>query len=54
MLLLVSIIVPFRLAFFATDDTDWIIIYAVIDLNFVIDMIFTFFAATIDVKTQVV
>ena len=54
LLLLVSIIVPFRLAFFPEDDTTWVIIYVVIDSQFLVDMILTFFTALVDMETQAV
>ena len=54
LLLLVSVIVPFRLAFYKTDDTSWLIAYSVIDSFFLFDMVLTFFQATINPKTQVV
>lgn len=48
LLLIVSILVPFRLAYFPTEDKKWVIIYTSIDSFFLIDIIITFFAATID------
>ena len=52
LLLLVSIVVPFRLAFYEKDSPDWVIIYLVIDFQFLVDMILTFFTALTDSKTQ--
>ena len=48
LLLIVSIVVPFRLAFYPEESQKWIIIYLAIDSQFLIDMILTFFTATID------
>ena len=53
-LLLVSILVPFRLAFYATDSITWLIAYSVIDTFFLFDIVFTFFTATLDPKTNIV
>lgn len=47
LLLVVSIIVPFRLAFFPNEDRDWVIIYLAIDSQFLIDMVLTFFTAIV-------
>lgn len=47
LLLVVSIIVPFRLAFYPTEDQDWVIIYLAIDSQFLIDMVLTFFTGII-------
>ena len=52
LLLLVSIIVPFRLAFSPTDGFDWVVTYSAIDSFFFIDMILTFFTAVVDHKSQ--
>ena len=52
LLLAISIVVPFRLAFSPDEDTDWIIAYSVIDSQFLIDMILTFFTATVNHDTQ--
>ena len=54
LLLAVSLIVPYRLAFDPVDSTGWLIVYYSIDSCFVIDMLFTFLTATIDTNTQVV
>ena len=54
LLLIVSLLVPYRLAFGPEDNTGWLVVYYGIDACFVIDMIFTFLTATIDPKTQVV
>jgi hypothetical protein len=51
LLLVVSVIVPFRLAFYPDNDVDWIMIYLGLDFFFFIDMIFTFFTATVDMET---
>lgn len=51
LLLLVSVIVPFRLAF-KEDNNLWLTIYTVIDSFFFFDLIATFFTAMIDPKTQ--
>ena len=51
LLLAVSLIVPYRLAFDPIDSTGWLIVYYSIDSCFVIDMIFTFLTATIDTNT---
>ena len=48
LLLFVSILVPFRLAFFPADDKTWVLTYSIIDLFFLIDIVLTFFTATID------
>ena len=54
LLLAVSLIVPYRLAFDPVDSFGWLVVYYSIDICFVIDMVFTFLTATIDPKTQVV
>ena len=51
LLLIVSILVPYRLAFFATEDSTWRYIYLIIDACFLVDMILTFFTALLDPKT---
>ena len=48
LLLIVSLLVPYRLAFDPEDSTGWLIVYYGIDSCFAIDMIFTFLTATID------
>lgn len=53
-LLLVSILVPFRLAYYPEDDDAWMIIYGVIDTFFLIDIVVTFFTATLDQRSNVV
>lgn len=47
-LLLVSILVPFRLAYYPTEDKTWEITYLIMDSFFLVDIIVTFFSATID------
>ena len=54
LLLVVSILVPYRLAFYPKDSQDWLIVYSVIDSCFLIDMILTFFTATVDPANQMV
>lgn len=54
LLLVVSIIVPFRLAFYKEEDEQWIIIYLAIDSQFLIDMILTFFTALVNSETNAV
>jgi len=48
LLLFVSVIVPFRLAFYPEEDNLWLIVYSIIDIMFLIDTILTFFTAVID------
>lgn len=48
LLLFVSIVVPFRLAFYNEDSSNWVIIYILIDSQFLIDIIFTFFSAYVE------
>ena len=45
LLLVVSILVPYRLAFYPEDDFDWLMAYTCIDLFFLFDMFITFFTA---------
>ena len=52
LLLFISILVPYRLAFFPEDDFQMMMIYAVIDTCFFIDLIMTFFTTTVDPRTQ--
>ena len=54
LLLIVSILVPYRLAFYPEDSLDWLIAYSAIDSFFLVDMVFTFFTATTDPKSQLV
>lgn len=54
LLLFVSVIVPFRLAYYPTDDDNWVLTYAIVDSFFFIDIVLTFFSATLHVKTNVV
>ena len=54
LLLVVSILVPYRLAFYPEDDFDWLMAYTCIDLFFLFDMFITFFTAVQDPKTQIV
>ena len=51
LLLTVSILVPYRLAFFPEDDFQMMMVYAVIDTCFFIDLILTFFTTTVDPKS---
>ena len=53
-LLVVSILVPFRLAFYPNDSVPIQIFYASLDFFFFIDIIVTFFSATMDPETNVV
>ena len=48
LLLAISIIVPFRLAFVETEDWTWITVYIVTDSFFLIDIILTFFTSIND------
>lgn len=52
LLLFVSIVVPVRLAFDNDDPVEWIIIYALVDLVFFIDIIITFFTSYTDPITN--
>ena len=49
-----SILVPFRLAYYPEDDATWMMIYGVIDTFFLVDIVVTFFTATLDTKSNVV
>ena len=51
-LVFVSIVLPYRLAFYEEDDLAWIIAYYVIDFLFLIDMILTFFTTYTDNYTN--
>lgn len=53
-LLFVSILVPFRLAFYPEDDFTTQIIYIFLDSCFFLDIIVTFFSATMDAKSNIV
>jgi len=48
LLLFVSMIVPFRLAFTDSEDLGWLIYYTVTDCFFFIDIILTFFTSITD------
>ena len=48
LLLVVSIIVPVRLAFAESEDLDWLLFYLVTDCFFLIDIILTFFTSIND------
>lgn len=45
-------VVPYRLAFVDEDSTKWVIVYLIVDCQFLIDMILTFFTALEDNETQ--
>lgn len=47
-LLFITLVVPVRLAFDDDDPPAWVIVYAIIDLSFLIDMILTFFTSYTD------
>ena len=49
-MLFTAIVVPWRLAFHSEDSIPWIIINAIIDLSFLIDIVLTFFTAYFDEK----
>ena len=49
-LLLISLIVPYRLAFEETEDPLWQVVYLVTDAFFLIDIILTFFTSVTDEK----
>ena len=53
-LLVVSILVPFRLAFYPEDSVPIQIFYGILDFFFLIDIIVTFFTATMDSNTNIV
>ena len=48
LLLWVSIVVPFRLAFYDQDNKNWFITYTIVDCFFLIDIILSFFTALVD------
>ena len=48
LLLFVSVCVPARLAFVEDESTEWIIIYALIDSFFFLDILLSFFTAIDD------
>lgn len=52
LLLFVSIVVPVRLAFSNDDPIEWILIYAIVDAAFLLDIIFTFFTSYTDPVTN--
>jgi len=52
-LIVISVIVPYRLAFSDEDSLTWIIINACVDISFLVDMIFTFFTSYFDEKRMV-
>lgn len=47
-LLFTTLVVPVRLAFADTDPLEWIICYAIVDLSFFMDILFTFFTSYTD------
>ena len=48
LLLLISIIVPWRLAFYDESDAGWQAAYFIVDMFFFIDIILTFFTSVTD------
>lgn len=48
LLLIVSLIVPVRLAFVEKDSTSWFVFYTITDVFFLIDLILTFFTSVPD------
>ena len=52
LLVVICIVVPFRLAFHPDESVRWLIMYLIIDFNFLIDMFVTFFTAIEDSETQ--
>lgn len=44
-LLFSTLVVPVRLAFCEDDPLEWVIVYALIDVSFTIDIILTFFTS---------
>ena len=50
LLLIVSLIVPVRLAFVEQDSTSWFVFYTITDVFFLIDLILTFFTSVPDEK----
>ena len=50
LLLIVSLIVPVRLAFAEKDSNDWFIFYIITDTFFFIDIVLTFFTSVTDEK----
>ena len=44
-LLFSTLVVPVRLAFSEDDPLEWVIVYALIDVSFTIDIILTFFTS---------
>ena len=50
LLLIVSLIVPVRLAFVEQDSTSWFVFYTITDVFFLCDLILTFFTSVPDDK----
>ena len=50
LLLIVSLIVPVRLAFVERDSASWFVFYTITDVFFLIDLILTFFTSVPDEK----
>lgn len=50
MLLFVSLIVPFRLAFVENESNTWFALYLITDAFFLIDIVLTFFTSINDEK----
>ena len=50
LLLIVSLIVPVRLAFVEQDNGSWFVFYIITDVFFLIDLILTFFTSVPDEK----
>lgn len=52
-LLITTVIVPYRLAFVDIESTEWVITYYVIDSLFLIDIILWFFTSYTDTYKQI-
>ena len=50
LLLIVSLIVPVRLAFVEQDNTSWFVLYTITDVFFLVDLVLTFFTSVPDEK----
>ena len=54
LLLWVSIVVPYRLAFYQEDNKSWFITYTVVDCLFLIDIILSFFTAIVNDDSDII
>ena len=53
-LLIISLVVPYRLAFDESDNNAWFVVYLITDCFFLIDIILTFFTTVTDEKSVTV